>query len=490
MNSLIINIENAIENREFSLAKDLLQHLSTEEQMEWMGWIVFYQEGLGTALEHCKRLLKINSQDPDVIGLWGLYGFLEWNNGEPIKALALLKKRLHLGWDKRTFLNTLSLCSELGQTIEAEQIFVQFQSHLQQTSLTPTEWDLILLCKAQIARFNQQPTEALQLLQSLHHEIPEKFLLRGHILRDECLFTQSMMAYQEGLDKYGMHPALLQSFQSVLPHIPSIPSGVLQLAKSQPESPEAMLKIRAYLERKRGELLERDADSPEVQHLTAALYGKNLPKPPKGYVEELFDDYAERFESHLVEQLKYQVPILIESVLKNRFSSLNPAGAIWDLGCGTGLLGPRISDVCVSLLGVDLSAQMLLRAKHKGCYTHLIQHDIVSFCIDKAIEYESPDAVVIADTLVYLGDLKQFFTVLQPLLNPQCEVLFTVEQMSGSNHVGYQLMPTGRYTHNLDAIRFWLKQSGMTLLKSGPVELRQGGGKWVKGFLCIAGNQS
>ena len=126
MNSLIINIENAIENREFSLAKELLQHLSTEEQMEWMGWIVFYQEGLGTALEHCKRLLKINSQDPSVIRLWGLYGYLEWNNGEPIKALALFKKRLNLGWDKRSFLNTLSLCSELGQTIEAEQIFVYY----------------------------------------------------------------------------------------------------------------------------------------------------------------------------------------------------------------------------------------------------------------------------------------------------------------------------------------------------------------------------
>jgi len=490
MNPFINNIEDAIENQEFSLAKDLLQHLSTEEQVEWLGWIVFYQDGLVAALHHCQGLLKINFKDPSVIGLWGLYGFLEWNNGEPIKALALFKKRLNLGWDKRTFLNTISLCSELGQTKEAEQIFAQSQSHLQQTSFTPTEWDLILLCKAQIARFNQQPTEALQLLSSLHHELPEKFLLRGHIFRDECLFTQSMMAYQEGLDKYEMHPALLQSFRSVLPHIPSIPSGVLQLAKAQPESPEAMLKIRGYLERKRRELLERDADSPEVQHLTAALYGKNLPKPPKGYVEELFDDYAERFESHLVEQLKYQVPILIESVLKNRFSSQNPARTIWDLGCGTGLLGPRISDVCVSLLGVDLSAQMLLRAKDKGCYTHLIQHDIVSFCMDKANDYDSPDAVVIADTLVYLGDLQQFFTVLQPFLNSRCEVLFTVELMEEPNHHGYQLMPTGRYTHNLDAIRFWLDKAGMTLLKSGPVELRQGGGKWVKGVLCIAGSQS
>ena len=217
------------------------------------------------------------------------------------------------------------------------------------------------------------------------------------------------------------------------------------------------------------------------------MYGNNLPSTPKGYVEELFDDYADRFESHLVEQLNYQVPILIESVLKNRYSPLKRAGTIWDLGCGTGLLGPRIADVCDSLLGVDLSAQMLIRAQDKGCYEHLIQYDIRSFCIEKAHDFKSPDAVVIADTLVYLGEIQPFFTVLKPLLNPQCDVLFTIEHMETANHAGYQLMPTGRYTHDLDAIRIWLDKIGMTLRKCGSVELRQGGGKWVNGVLCIAG---
>ena len=51
------------------------------------------------------------------------------------------------------------------------------------------------------------------------------------------------------------------------------------------------------------DLLERDKQSPEVQHLSAAIHGKNPPEPPVGYVEELFDDYADRFESHLLEKL-------------------------------------------------------------------------------------------------------------------------------------------------------------------------------------------
>ena len=484
MNLILNDIETAIDQEEFDLAKTLVQRLPKDEQYEWIVWISLYQEGLEIAFLQCQTLLR---DHPTVSGLWGLYGYLEWSKGEPIKALSLFKKSLEMGWAKRTFLNTISVCSELGQTDEAEQVFALSQSHLHQTSFTPAEWDLILLCKAQIARFNKQPTEALQLLHSLHGLMPEQFLLRGHIYRDECLFTQSMMAYQEGLDHYEMHPALLKSFQSVLPHIPSIPNGVHQLVQAQPDSPEAMVKVRAYLERIRGELLERDADSPEVQHLTAALFGKNLPMPPEGYVEELFDDYADRFESHLVEQLNYQVPILIESVLRNRFSTKKPAGMIWDLGCGTGLLGPRISDVCESLLGVDLSAQMLLRAEQKKCYTNLVQSDLVSFLLHDARSFASPDVVVIADTLVYLGDLQPFFSALQPLLNPQSTVIFTIEHMEEPNNEGYQLMPTGRYTHDLDAIRMWLNVSDLKLHKCGLVDLRQGGGKWVEGLLCMVG---
>ena len=149
-----------------------------------------------------------------------------------------------------------------------------------------------------------------------------------------------------------MHPVLFEAFQRVLQYLPSVPKGVHSLLADQPNSLESFLKVRAYLERTRAELLQRDSDSPEVQHLSAAIHGKNTPKPPDGYVEALFDDYAERFESHLLEKLHYQVPQLITSVVGNRFGPGNLARLCWDLGCGTGLLRPKLRTVSNRLVGL------------------------------------------------------------------------------------------------------------------------------------------
>ena len=46
-------------------------------------------------------------------------------------------------------------------------------------------------------------------------------------------------------------------------------------------------------------------DYEQATHLLAALNGNNVEKAPSNYVEELFDNYAENFENHLVKKLKY-----------------------------------------------------------------------------------------------------------------------------------------------------------------------------------------
>src|SRR5690349_12865017 len=62
-------------------------------------------------------------------------------------------------------------------------------------------------------------------------------------------------------------------------------------------------------------------------------------RPPSRYVERLFDDYADRFESALVEKLDYNVPQQLAALIASTGRRYEHAV---DLGCGTGLLGPEI----------------------------------------------------------------------------------------------------------------------------------------------------
>lgn len=51
-----------------------------------------------------------------------------------------------------------------------------------------------------------------------------------------------------------------------------------------------------------------------------------------------------------------------------------------DLGCGTGLMGPLLRNhVADSLVGVDLSAGMVVHARDRGCYDDLAVGELVEY---------------------------------------------------------------------------------------------------------------
>jgi SAM-dependent methyltransferase len=74
----------------------------------------------------------------------------------------------------------------------------------------------------------------------------------------------------------------------------------------------------------------------------------------------IFDNYADRFDAHLLGALQYRVPARCPPHAQ-RTPSLNID--VLDLGCGTGLIGAELGRVDGSLVGVDLSAKMLERQR-------------------------------------------------------------------------------------------------------------------------------
>jgi len=477
---LLQTIQNYIIEHQFDEAKNFLSELETNTAIVWKGWIIVHEHGLDDGEVYCLEQLKRDSDNPD---LWSLLGWIQWEQCFPLKAMASFDRSLKMRWTVDAYLNFVGVACELGMYTEANSQVEMCEQYLNLDTLTQEKLDGYLLCKAILARQNGQSNEAVQLLNAIEHASPEVHLLRGHIYRDEFLFTQSMMAYQQGLDSFPMHPVLFESFQEVLRLLPAIPKGVHRLLADQPDSIDAFLKVRSYLEKIKADLMDRDAKSPEVMHLSAAIHGENTPMPPKGYVEELFDDYADRFECHLVEKLNYQVPSLVKAVVLNRYTHENMADSIWDLGCGTGLLGPFLKSVSRNLIGVDISEKMIERARLKGVYDALVKDDIIEFI--HATKRCLPDLIIVADTLVYFGDLAPFFNAVSKHMSLTTELICTVEKLEDDTKEGFQLMPSGRYCHHLTFIQKATRQSGLQIVKHGDVLLRQGGGNWVDGLLLV-----
>ena len=111
--------------------------------------------------------------------------------------------------------------------------------------------------------------------------------------------------------------------------------------------------------------------------MIAALGGRRAPRnAPDDYVRRQFDSYAEDFDKSLVGDLEYQAPELIEKALKAVRAPDAPPADIADLGCGTGLVGPRVRPWARSLVGIDLSPKMIREARKRRVYDKLVMDEI------------------------------------------------------------------------------------------------------------------
>ena len=117
-------------------------------------------------------------------------------------------------------------------------------------------------------------------------------------------------------------------------------------------------------------------DTPEWQFKLAALLGdRSVTTAPTHYVRELFEEYAAKFDKHLVEKLKYQAP----QQLLRAVGQATPRRDldVLDLGCGTGLCGQLLRPYAGRLMGVDLSPEMIRVAQKRGIYDQLIIDELM-----------------------------------------------------------------------------------------------------------------
>ncbi len=254
-----------------------------------------------------------------------------------------------------------------------------------------------------------------------------------------------------------------------------LPNGA-RVAHTRGIAYEALGDVQNAIEAQRVALAEDPADGLGAGFALARL-GVSVPaRAPAAFVRQLFDDYAGRFDRELVQRLDYRAPAL----LRETWNTLRrPApNTILDLGCGTGLAGEAFADLGAAIDGVDLSAQMLLRAEARGCYRRLIEADLDTALADTAAG--SVDLVLAADVLVYIGDLAPVLAGIARVLVPGGTALFTLEAAESGT---WTLHQGNRYAHAHAYVAALLQRLDATITATST---RQDRGEDVPGWVvCL-----
>ena len=128
----------------------------------------------------------------------------------------------------------------------------------------------------------------------------------------------------------------------------------------------------------------------------------------------VYDAWAADYETD-VKEWGYDMPNRVATLLAKHTASAEMT-SIWDAGCGDGLSGVELRKHFPkqSILGSDLSAEMLKVAKGRGCYTSLKHFDLNKY--PYALEDAAFDAITCVGTLTYVepGILQEFCRIVKP----------------------------------------------------------------------------
>lgn len=209
-------------------------------------------------------------------------------------------------------------------------------------------------------------------------------------------------------------------------------------------------------------------------YLAAVAQDATPPAPPRAYVEQLFDQYGDDFEQHLVQTLGYRMPaVMVDGLGQPRYA------AALDLGCGSGLVGALLRPRCGRLDGIDLSARMVEIARGRGLYDAVFHADLVEHLSATAQAY---DLLTAADVFIYVGDLAPVFTQAARVLRPGGEFCFSVEEAGDA--AGFALQPSLRYAHGEGYIRSLAAPHGFEVRATSRHAVRMDQGRPIPG-LCV-----
>jgi predicted TPR repeat methyltransferase len=290
------------------------------------------------------------------------------------------------------------------------------------------------------------------------------------------LIAERRFAYAKAAAEDGDWTAAAELFEQALERAPNWAAAWFALGEAREKLGDLDAAAQAFR-------MSLAADPADAQGASGrlALIGQAEPPDalPQAYVARLFDDYAWRFDKHLIKNLGYRAPALIADALSAVAPGRGFASAL-DLGCGTGLMGAPLRERVGRLAGVDLSAAMIAKARERGLYDRLTVGDAAA-----VLTCEPPgsfDLIVAADALVYIGELAPLFAAVGLALTADGLFAFSVETCEGD---GFKLEPTMRFAHSRSYIEATAREAGLRPLLIQPASTRREAGADAPGLICV-----
>jgi predicted TPR repeat methyltransferase len=264
-------------------------------------------------------------------------------------------------------------------------------------------------------------------------------------------------------------------FAQAIEHAPEWPAAwfalaqALELLRRREEAREAYARTLAL----------DPADAQGAALGLARLGGATPAAAPRAYVRTLFDQYAARFDQHLVQKLAYRGP----EILREAIARVDPDrrfAHVLDLGCGAGLFAAAIVSRAEAISGVDLSPAMIEQARAKGLYARLAAMELTEFLA--AEPAESADLAAAADVFVYIGDLAPVFAQVARALRPGGLFAFTAQ--SGPSQ-GFEVGEDLRFSHSEAYLRDLASAHDFAVAELVAVSTRKDRGADVPGWAAV-----
>ena len=173
--------------------------------------------------------------------------------------------------------------------------------------------------------------------------------------------------------------------------------------------------------------LELDPSDPAgAAHALAVAEGRVPARLAAGTVRATFEAFAGYYDRKMVDRLGYRGPEVLRAALEAEAGTALPARwDILDLGCGTGLVGAALAHRRDWLVGIDLSARMLERARRLALYDRLIEGELVAALgQEDAARY---DVAAAGEVFIYFGDLSPLLNSVRRVLRPGGYLVFNTD---------------------------------------------------------------
>jgi predicted TPR repeat methyltransferase len=408
----------------------------------------------GQLQEAAARYEQLLQREPHNPVLLHLFGVLAFQCGQPSEALDRIGRAIAL--DPAQPLFHSNLANVLKSQGRAQEALESFRRALElDPGFAEAHYNLALLLE-ELGRLEESERS-----------------YRDAIRNDPALH-QAHNNLGSLLKRRGAFPQALDSFRNALKLAPDCAPYQASIEHTLQAIRECAQIIEKYREAARA----RPDDAVNEFNL-AAVTGEQTPATaPRSFTVQLFDGYAEHFDSHLVGILDYRVPERLCEVI----GRLRPLGSldVLDLGCGTGRCGVVFRRLARTMAGVDLSPKMIERARDTGAYDALWTEDLL---VPLSQAQSAFDLIVAADVFIYVGDLEPLFQAARRALRPHGLLAFSIEGIQDQE--GYRLNPTSRYSHSRPYIEATAFRAGFESIEFLDVVLRKELGWPVHGHIVV-----